>query len=46
MEVATADLIDQHGDSLQSCDLQFRQFEAGSGSPAGSARSAATRTTS
>jgi regulator of ribonuclease activity A len=26
MEVATADLIDQHGDSLQSCDLQFRQF--------------------
>jgi regulator of ribonuclease activity A len=26
MEVATADLIDQHGASLQSCDLQFRQF--------------------
>ena len=26
MEVATADLIDQHGDALQSCDLQFRQF--------------------
>jgi regulator of ribonuclease activity A len=26
MEVATADLIDQHGDVLQSCDLQFRQF--------------------
>ena len=26
MEVATADLIDQHGESLQSCDLQFRQF--------------------
>ena len=25
MEVATADLIDQHGESLQSCDLQFRQ---------------------
>jgi regulator of ribonuclease activity A len=26
MEVATADLIDQHGESLQSCDLQFQQF--------------------
>ena len=26
MEVATADLIDQYGDVLQSCDLQFRQF--------------------
>ena len=26
MEVATADLIDQHGESLHSCDLQFRQF--------------------
>ena len=26
MEAATADLIDQHGDALQSCDLQFRQF--------------------
>jgi regulator of ribonuclease activity A len=26
MEVPTADLIDQHGDALQSCDLQFRQF--------------------
>src|SRR5215211_6027285 len=26
MEVATADLIDQHCESLQSCDLQFRQF--------------------
>jgi regulator of ribonuclease activity A len=26
MEVATADLIDRHGESLQSCDLQFRQF--------------------
>jgi regulator of ribonuclease activity A len=26
MEVATADLIDQYGESLQSCDLQFRQF--------------------
>ncbi len=28
MEAATADLIDQHGDALQSCDLQFRQFGA------------------
>ncbi|HEV2917742.1 MAG TPA: ribonuclease E activity regulator RraA [Actinomycetota bacterium] len=26
MEVATADLIDQYGESLQSCDLQFRQL--------------------
>jgi regulator of ribonuclease activity A len=26
MDVATADLIDEHGDALQSCDLQFRQF--------------------
>jgi regulator of ribonuclease activity A len=26
MEVATADLFDQHGDALQRCDLQFRQF--------------------
>jgi regulator of ribonuclease activity A len=26
MEVVTADLIDRYGDSLQSCDLQFRQF--------------------
>jgi regulator of ribonuclease activity A len=26
MDVATADLIDRHGDALQSCDLQFRQF--------------------
>jgi regulator of ribonuclease activity A len=26
MEAATADLIDRHGDALQSCDLQFRQF--------------------
>ena len=26
MELATADLIDRHGDALQSCDLQFRQF--------------------
>lgn len=24
--VATADLIDEHGDVLQSCDLQFRTF--------------------
>jgi regulator of ribonuclease activity A len=23
---ATADLYDEHGDALQSCDLQFRQF--------------------
>lgn len=26
MEGTTADLFDQHGDVLQSCDLQFRQF--------------------
>jgi regulator of ribonuclease activity A len=26
MDVVTADLIDRHGDALQSCDLQFRQF--------------------
>ena len=26
MDVLTADLIDRHGDALQSCDLQFRQF--------------------
>jgi regulator of ribonuclease activity A len=26
MEVRTADLIDQHGAALQSCDLQFRQY--------------------
>ena len=26
MDVPTADLIDRHGDTLQSCDLQFRQF--------------------
>jgi regulator of ribonuclease activity A len=26
MEVGTADLVDRYGDSLQSCDLQFRQF--------------------
>jgi regulator of ribonuclease activity A len=26
MEGTTADLFDQHGDALQSCDLQFRQF--------------------
>ena len=26
MEGVTADLIDRYGDSLQSCDLQFRQF--------------------
>lgn len=25
---ATADLFDEHGDALQSCDLQFRQFGA------------------
>jgi len=25
---ATADLIDAHGDSIQSCDTQFRQFGA------------------
>ena len=24
--VSTADLFDEYGDSLQSCDLQFRQF--------------------
>ena len=26
MAFATADLIDAHGDKLQSCDVQFRQF--------------------
>jgi regulator of ribonuclease activity A len=26
VEVRTADLIDQHGAALQSCDLQFRQY--------------------
>ena len=26
MDVLTADLIDRHGETLQSCDLQFRQF--------------------
>jgi regulator of ribonuclease activity A len=26
MERTTADLFDDHGDALQSCDLQFRQF--------------------
>jgi len=26
MSLLTADLIDAHGDSLQSCNLQFRQF--------------------
>ncbi len=26
MQVVTADLIDRYGDSLQSCDVQFRQF--------------------
>jgi regulator of ribonuclease activity A len=26
MDVLTADLIDRHGEILQSCDLQFRQF--------------------
>jgi regulator of ribonuclease activity A len=26
VEPATADLYDEHGDALQSCDLQFRQF--------------------
>ena len=25
MEVSTADLVDEHGDALQSCDLQLRQ---------------------
>jgi regulator of ribonuclease activity A len=25
-EPATADLYDEHGDALQSCDLQFRQY--------------------
>ena len=25
---ATADLYDEHGDNLQSCDLQFRQYGA------------------
>jgi regulator of ribonuclease activity A len=26
MDVLTADLIDRHGETLQSCDLQLRQF--------------------
>jgi regulator of ribonuclease activity A len=26
VDFATADLVDEHGDALQSCDLQFRQF--------------------
>jgi regulator of ribonuclease activity A len=26
MNLLTADLIDRHGDALQSCDLQLRQF--------------------
>jgi regulator of ribonuclease activity A len=26
MTTATADLYDQHGENLDSCDLQFRQF--------------------
>jgi regulator of ribonuclease activity A len=26
MTVSTADLYDEHGETLQSCDLQFRQF--------------------
>ncbi|MDF3051074.1 MAG: ribonuclease [Pseudonocardia sp.] len=28
VDFATADLVDEHGDALQSCDLQFRQFGA------------------
>lgn len=28
MEVATADLIDTHGERLRSCELQFRQYGA------------------
>ena len=28
MSFSTADLMDAHGDSLQSCTLQFRQFGA------------------
>jgi regulator of ribonuclease activity A len=26
MDFGTADLVDQHGEALQSCDLQFRQY--------------------
>jgi regulator of ribonuclease activity A len=26
MDFRTADLIDEHGDALQSCDVQFRQY--------------------
>jgi regulator of ribonuclease activity A len=26
MDISTADLVDQHGEALQSCDLQLRQF--------------------
>jgi len=28
MGSATADLVDQHGDAIQSCETQFRQFGA------------------
>lgn len=28
MALSTADLIDAHGDSLQSCEVQFRQYGA------------------
>ena len=26
MDLATADLVDQHGDAVHSCDLQFRSY--------------------
>ena len=26
MDFRTADLVDEHGEALQSCDLQLRQF--------------------
>lgn len=26
MQIVTADLYDEHGDALQSCSLQFRQY--------------------
>ena len=42
MGIPTADLIDQFGDSLQSCELQFRQF-GGKASFAGPVRTLRTR---
>jgi regulator of ribonuclease activity A len=38
--VSTADLFDEHGDALESCDLQFRQFggRAAAGGPVATVR--------